>query len=89
MAIGNLIVSIASPKAPKEGENVTLEIRRQGDPESCSGEISATVIVVDGLGVLCMTHNSDRMQIAPEDCPEIWVPPYLTISAQWSEVKTA
>jgi len=89
LAIGNLIVSIASPKAPKEGENVTLEIRRQGDPESCSGEISATVIVVDGLGVLCMTHNSDRMQIAPEDCPEIWVPPYLTILAQWSEVKTA
>jgi outer membrane protein OmpA-like peptidoglycan-associated protein len=89
LALGNLIAFIFSQKAPKEGQEVTLEIRRQGDPESCFGAIPAGVIMVDDLGVKCMTHNSERVQIAPEGCPENWIPPFFTITAQWLEETTA
>jgi outer membrane protein OmpA-like peptidoglycan-associated protein len=89
LSLGNLIALIFSKKAPREGQEVTLEIKRQDDPDGCSGEIPAAVILVDSLGIKCMTHNSEPVQVAPEGCPEIWVPPFSTITAQWQEEMTA
>src|SRR5262249_11749119 len=88
-SLGKLIASIFSKKPPQEGQEVTLEISNQDDPDVGVGAATAAVVLVDSMGTKCMTHNSKSVQIAPEGCPEIWIPPFFTITAQWQEEMTA
>jgi hypothetical protein len=74
------IVRSGLPKDPKVGQDVTLEIAAQGQPAGCYGKIPVTIIGMDAVMVTVMTQNSERVQIAPDACPDIWVLPYQTVT---------
>jgi hypothetical protein len=74
------IVKSGVPKDPERfiGEEITLEIALPGQPDHCIGKIEVGIISMskDLNMLMVLTHNSEQVNVAPEDCPDMWVYPY-------------
>jgi hypothetical protein len=68
------------PKDAKEGDEITLDIRTQG--RDCHGKIRASIIEIqtDASLVTIFTKNSERVQIDPDACPDVWIFPYQSLT---------
>jgi outer membrane protein OmpA-like peptidoglycan-associated protein len=74
------IVCAGLPPGAKEGDVVTMWIAFEGEEAECSGIISVGIISLTATELMVLTHNSDRINIAPEDCPDMWIAPYQTFT---------
>ncbi len=59
---------------------VTMWIAFEGQEAECSGTIPVAIISLTATELMVLTHNSDRINIAPEDCPDMWIAPYQTFT---------
>jgi outer membrane protein OmpA-like peptidoglycan-associated protein len=74
------IVCAGLPPGVKEGDVVTMWIAFEGQEAECSGTIPVTILSLTATELMVFTHNSDRINIAPEDCPDMWIAPYQTFT---------
>jgi len=74
------------PQDAKPGDTLTLEIRTQG--RDCRVEIPAIIIDIqpDASLVTIFTQNSERVQIDPDACPDVWILPYQSLTMPYEYV---
>ena len=74
------IVCAGLPPGVKERDVVTMWIAFEGQEAECSATIPVTIISPTATELMVLTRNSDRINIAPEDCPDMWIAPYQTFT---------
>jgi hypothetical protein len=66
------------PPNAKVGDMVTLFVYFDGDPEDCYGKIEVMIIGLSSTELIVRTRNPNLVNIAPEDCPDMWINSYQT-----------
>jgi outer membrane protein OmpA-like peptidoglycan-associated protein len=66
------------PPNAKIGDTVPLEVYFAGDPEDCYGKIDVSIIGLSTNELVVWTRNPNLVNIAPEDCPDMWINSYQT-----------
>jgi outer membrane protein OmpA-like peptidoglycan-associated protein len=70
------IICAGLPPDAKVGDTVTLFVKFEGYPEECYGKIDVRIIDLSSTKLSVLTRNSDRLNIAPEDCLDMWINSY-------------
>jgi len=66
------------PPNAKIGDTVPLEVYFAGDPEDCYGKIDVSIIGLSSTELVVRSRNPNLVNIAPEDCPDMWINSYQT-----------
>ena len=70
------IVCAGLPPNAKVGDAVSLSVHFEGDPEDCYGRIDVRITGLSSTELRVLTRNSEKLNIAPEDCPDMWIHSY-------------